>query len=83
MWVPIVMGAADVVVCDRFTGCVGSRVAITPYRQPRDIEYRNEPIPGAPPRHYRTVAHDPESPDYVPADAPARGLVPDTRLGTR
>jgi hypothetical protein len=50
------------------------------YSELRPIEYRQEPEPGAPRGYYRVVAHDRESPDFRPAEAPATGLIPGRML---
>jgi len=52
---------------------------ITPYRQPRDIEYRQVPAPGAPIGFCETVVVDPEAPGYRP-EAPDRAMVPGRML---
>jgi hypothetical protein len=55
---------------------------ITPYRQPKPIEYRQEPEPGAPHGFYRAVAYDPEAPGYKPAES-ERAMIPGRRMLTQ
>jgi hypothetical protein len=52
---------------------------ITPHRQPQPIEYRTVPEPGAPRGFYQTVAHDPETPGYRPAE-PEQVMIPGKML---
>jgi hypothetical protein len=49
-------------------------------RQPRDIEYRQEQIPGAPRGYYQVTAHDPEDADYTPPPIEPKTLVPGRML---
>jgi hypothetical protein len=50
-----------------------------PYRQPRDIEYRQRQIAGAPRGYYETIVVDPEEPGYQP-EQPELGMIPGRML---
>jgi hypothetical protein len=51
---------------------------VQPYPRPRDIEYRQEPIPGAPRGYYQTVAYDPELGERPPE--PEKAMIPGRML---
>ena len=53
---------------------------IASYDRPRELEHRLTPVPGQY-GIYETTVHDPESPDYQPAE-PERVMIPG-RMVTR
>jgi hypothetical protein len=73
------VSTSKTIVSAESAGLHGTRIRaanlddITPYRQPKPLEYRREPIPGAPKGYYTNNVYDPEDPDYKPAPLVEKG----------